>query len=100
MSIGLTHAAVWAACCSYVTQSTPAFIVQVSCSGFSVTYFPCVPAGLTHAAVWAACCSYVTQSTPAEYRATAQGLLQGVHHGLGRGCGAVIGGILVYYFGE
>ncbi|CAL1284494.1 unnamed protein product [Larinioides sclopetarius] len=55
--------------------------------------------GITHAAVWAACCSYITQATPANLRSSAQGVLQGLHHGLGRGCGAVIGGIFVYYFG-
>lgn len=27
------------------------------------------------------------------------GVLQGLHHGLGRGCGAVIGGMFVTYFG-
>ncbi|CAN7980921.1 unnamed protein product, partial [Ixodes pacificus] len=55
--------------------------------------------GVTHAAVWAACCSYITQATPANLRSSAQGVLQGLHHGLGRGCGAVIGGIFVNNFG-
>uniref|UniRef100_A0A336MMX4 CSON014448 protein n=1 Tax=Culicoides sonorensis TaxID=179676 RepID=A0A336MMX4_CULSO len=45
--------------------------------------------GITHAAVWAACCSYVAHNTPPALR-----VLQGLHHGLGRGCGAVFGGIL------
>ncbi|UYV77064.1 MFSD6 [Cordylochernes scorpioides] len=55
--------------------------------------------GITHAAVWAACCSYMTQATPANLRSSAQGVLQGLHHGLGRGCGAVIGGMFVTRFG-
>lgn len=55
--------------------------------------------GITHAAVWAACCSYIAHNTPQQLRASAQGVLQGIHHGLGRGCGAVIGGIFVKNFG-
>ncbi|KAJ8307027.1 hypothetical protein KUTeg_015111 [Tegillarca granosa] len=56
--------------------------------------------GLTHAAVWAACCSYITQAIPLGLRSSAQGILQGLHHGLGRGCGAVFGGMMVYGFGS
>ncbi|XP_064643495.1 major facilitator superfamily domain-containing protein 6-A-like isoform X2 [Lineus longissimus] len=56
--------------------------------------------GLTHAAVWAACCSYITQAIPNHLRSSAQGVLQGIHHGLGRGCGAILGGVFVYYFGS
>ncbi|XP_055638815.1 major facilitator superfamily domain-containing protein 6 isoform X2 [Toxorhynchites rutilus septentrionalis] len=55
--------------------------------------------GITHAAVWAACCSYIAHNTPQHLRSSAQGVLQGLHHGLGRGCGAVIGGIFVNYYG-
>jgi predicted MFS family arabinose efflux permease len=33
-------------------------------------------------------------------RTSSQGVLQGLHHGLGRGCGAVFGGLLVTYFGS
>ncbi|XP_060523861.1 major facilitator superfamily domain-containing protein 6 [Cylas formicarius] len=55
--------------------------------------------GITHAAVWAACCSYIAHNTPPELRSSSQGVLQGIHHGLGRGCGAVIGGIFVSSFG-
>ncbi|KAI5740362.1 hypothetical protein M8J76_003062 [Diaphorina citri] len=55
--------------------------------------------GITHAAVWAACCSYIAHNTPQHLRSSAQGVLQGIHHGLGRGCGAVIGGIFVNSFG-
>ncbi|XP_014248796.1 major facilitator superfamily domain-containing protein 6 isoform X2 [Cimex lectularius] len=56
--------------------------------------------GITHAAVWAACCSYIAHNTPQHLRSSAQGVLQGLHHGLGRGCGAVFGGLLVTYFGS
>ncbi|XP_020288073.1 major facilitator superfamily domain-containing protein 6 isoform X2 [Pseudomyrmex gracilis] len=55
--------------------------------------------GITHAAVWAACCSYIAHNTPAQLRSSAQGVLQGLHHGLGRGCGAVIGGMFVAAYG-
>lgn len=56
--------------------------------------------GITHAAVWAACCSYIAHNTPAQLRSSAQGVLQGIHHGLGRGCGAVIGGMFVDAYGS
>lgn len=56
--------------------------------------------GITHAAVWAACCSYISHNTPPQLRTSAQGVLQGIHHGLGRGCGAVIGGMFVAVYGE
>lgn len=56
--------------------------------------------GITHAAVWAACCSYIAHNTPQQMRTSAQGVLQGIHHGFGRGCGAVIGGLLVSGFGS
>ncbi|KAK9887558.1 hypothetical protein WA026_023364 [Henosepilachna vigintioctopunctata] len=56
--------------------------------------------GITHAAVWAACCSYIAHNTPTQLRSSAQGVLQGIHHGLGRGCGAVIGGMFVSNFGS
>lgn len=56
--------------------------------------------GITHAAVWAACCSYIAHNTPQQLRSSAQGVLQGIHHGLGRGCGAVVGGWFVTYFGK
>lgn len=55
--------------------------------------------GITHAAVWAASCSYIAHNTPKHLRASAQGVLQGIHHGLGRGCGAIIGGMFVTYYG-
>lgn len=58
-----------------------------------------VCSGLTHAFVWAACCSYILQATPTNQRATAQIIIVGIHHSFGRGCGALIGGVLVLRFG-
>lgn len=55
--------------------------------------------GVTHAAVWAACCSYIAHAAPPGLRSSAQGVLQGLHHGLGRGCGAVLGGAAVARWG-
>ncbi|XP_045613661.1 major facilitator superfamily domain-containing protein 6 [Procambarus clarkii] len=55
--------------------------------------------GITHAAVWAACCSYIAHNTPLHLRSQSQGVLQGIHHGFGRGSGAIIGGIFVNFFG-
>lgn len=54
--------------------------------------------GITHALLWATATSYFTQSVPDDLRSTAQGILQSVHFGLGRGCGAVFGGILITIF--
>lgn len=55
--------------------------------------------GVTHAAVWAACISYLSAAVPPALRTSAQGILQGLHLGLGRGCGAMLGGILANDFG-
>ncbi|VDP07781.1 unnamed protein product [Soboliphyme baturini] len=55
--------------------------------------------GLTHAAVWAAATSYISLAAPPEYKSSAQGLLQGIHHGFGRGCGALLGGVVISYTG-
>ncbi|NWI11743.1 MFSD6 protein, partial [Crypturellus soui] len=55
--------------------------------------------GVTHAAIWAACISYLSAAVPPALRTSAQGILQGLHLGLGRGCGAMVGGVLVNYFG-
>ncbi|XP_070814034.1 major facilitator superfamily domain-containing protein 6-A-like isoform X1 [Chaetodon trifascialis] len=55
--------------------------------------------GLTHASVWAACISFLSAAVPPALRTSAQGILQGLHLGLGRGCGAMIGGVFVNYFG-
>ena len=55
--------------------------------------------GVTHAAVWAACTSYMGRIAPPGYATSAQGVLQGLHHGLGRGCGAIVGGLLIHVLG-
>jgi len=55
--------------------------------------------GITHAACWAACSSYLAHNTPPELRHQAQSVLQGLHHGLGRGFGAVVGGLFVTSMG-
>ncbi|KAK2819493.1 hypothetical protein Q7C36_021139 [Tachysurus vachellii] len=55
--------------------------------------------GVTHAAVWAACISYLSAAVPPALRTSAQGILQGLHLGLGRGCGAMLGGFLANSFG-
>ncbi|XP_063067570.1 major facilitator superfamily domain-containing protein 6-A isoform X2 [Engraulis encrasicolus] len=55
--------------------------------------------GVTHAAVWAACISYLSAAVPPALRTSAQGILQGLHLGLGRGCGAMLGGVFVNEFG-
>uniref|UniRef100_A0A8C5QID9 Major facilitator superfamily domain containing 6 n=1 Tax=Leptobrachium leishanense TaxID=445787 RepID=A0A8C5QID9_9ANUR len=54
--------------------------------------------GVTHASIWAACISYLSAAVPPALRTSAQGILQGLHLGLGRGCGAMIGGVFVNYF--
>uniref|UniRef100_A0A672I1H5 Major facilitator superfamily associated domain-containing protein n=1 Tax=Salarias fasciatus TaxID=181472 RepID=A0A672I1H5_SALFA len=57
------------------------------------------PTGVTHASVWAACISFLSAAVPPALRTSAQGILQGLHLGLGRGCGAMVGGVFVNYFG-
>lgn len=61
--------------------------------------FPVCPPGVTHASVWAACISYLSAAVPPALRTSAQGILQGLHLGLGRGCGAMVGGVFVNFFG-
>lgn len=67
-----------------------------------ISHAACPPfsPGVTHAAIWAACISYLSAAVPPELRTSAQGILQGLHLGLGRGCGAMIGGVLVNFFGK
>lgn len=55
--------------------------------------------GVTHASVWAACISFLSAAVPPALRTSAQGILQGLHLGLGRGCGAMVGGVFVNFFG-
>ena len=70
--------------------------------GVLISHPACSPLspGVTHAAIWAACISYLSAAVPPELRTSAQGILQGLHLGLGRGCGAMIGGVLVNFFGK
>ncbi|XP_074652942.1 major facilitator superfamily domain-containing protein 6-like [Tubulanus polymorphus] len=56
--------------------------------------------GLTHAAVWSAVCSFVNQAIPSTLRPSAQGIVQCIHHALGRGCGAIFGGVFISNFGS
>jgi predicted MFS family arabinose efflux permease len=55
--------------------------------------------GITHAAVWAACSSFIAHNTTPELRPSAQSFLKGIHHGFGRFCGAVFGGMLIKEYG-
>jgi MFS family permease len=55
--------------------------------------------GVTHALVWATATSYFSQAVPEDLRSTAQGMLQGIHFGLGRGCGTLFGGLFITWFG-
>ncbi|XP_065567163.1 major facilitator superfamily domain-containing protein 6-like isoform X2 [Artemia franciscana] len=55
--------------------------------------------GITHSAVWAAASSFVAYNTPQELRGSAQAVLAFVHNGLGRGCGAIIGGMIATSYG-
>lgn len=55
--------------------------------------------GVTHATVWAAACSYIMGCTEPELRSSAQGVMQGIYHGLGRGCGSILGGMVIHRFG-
>ena len=56
--------------------------------------------GITHAGVWAAMSSFIAHNTEPENRASAQGFLQGMHHGFGKFCGAVFGGMLIKEYGK
>lgn len=54
--------------------------------------------GITHAAVWASCTSYIGKTAPPDYATSAQGVLQGLYHGLGRASGAMLGGLLIHIY--
>ncbi|XP_022083262.1 major facilitator superfamily domain-containing protein 6-like [Acanthaster planci] len=56
--------------------------------------------GVTHALVWAASTSFIGSATSQKNRSSAQGILQGVYHGLGRGCGAIFGGVIISAYGS
>ena len=73
------------------------FETLVGLLNYRYFHFPLL--GITHAAVWAACCSFIAHNTDAELRPSAQSFLQGLHHGFGRFCGAVFGGMLIKTYG-
>jgi len=50
--------------------------------------------GVTYAVMWNASASYAFSLAPPGLGTTAQGLLSGVHWGLGQGVGALVGGVL------
>ena len=56
--------------------------------------------GITHATCFAACCSYINHISKPELRASTQGVMQGLHHGIGRACGALIGGYMINAIGS
>lgn len=56
--------------------------------------------GITHAACFAACCSYISHVSKPELRTSTQGVMQGLHHGIGRACGALIGGYMINAIGS
>lgn len=65
---------------------TPATVMYV---------LPCeVLHGLTFAALWSACCYNAAALAPEGLKASMQGVVGGVHWGLGVGTGATVGGIL------
>ncbi|CAH8586393.1 unnamed protein product [Heterobilharzia americana] len=55
--------------------------------------------GLTHAGVWVACCSYIMQAFQPEFRPSTLGFLRAIHYGMGRGLGAIFGGLVVSSYG-
>ncbi|XP_018652298.1 hypothetical protein Smp_145040 [Schistosoma mansoni] len=55
--------------------------------------------GLTHAGVWVACCSYIMQAFQPEFRSSTLGFLRAIHYGLGRGLGAIFGGLVISSYG-
>ncbi|NXD10731.1 MFSD6 protein, partial [Nothocercus nigrocapillus] len=82
-------------CASFLVAEKISWVSWEPCAHFRCSVSP----GVTHAAIWAACISYLSAAVPPELRTSAQGILQGLHLGLGRGCGAMVGGVLVNYFG-
>ena len=65
---------------------TPATVMYV---------LPCeVLHGLTFAALWSACCYNAAALAPEGLKASMQGVVGGVHWGLGVGTGATVGGML------
>eukprot|EP00035_Acanthoeca_spectabilis_P008504 m.154957 g.154957 ORF g.154957 m.154957 type:complete len:428 (+) comp14391_c0_seq3:476-1759(+) len=55
--------------------------------------------GVTYAVMWNASTAYAFELAPPGLGTTAQGLLSGIHMGLGQGIGALVGGTLYASFG-
>lgn len=55
--------------------------------------------GLTFAALWSACCYNAAALAPEGLKASMQGVVGGVHWGLGVGTGATVGGLLFASYG-
>lgn len=56
--------------------------------------------GITHSACFAACCSYISHKSKPELKTSTQGVMQGLHHGIGRACGALLGGYMINAIGK
>lgn len=70
---------------------TPATVMYV---------LPCeILHGLTFAALWSACCYNAAALAPEGLKASMQGIIGGVHWGLGVGTGATVGGVLLAQMG-
>uniref|UniRef100_A0AC34PUK8 Major facilitator superfamily associated domain-containing protein n=1 Tax=Panagrolaimus sp. JU765 TaxID=591449 RepID=A0AC34PUK8_9BILA len=55
--------------------------------------------GMVLAVVWATATSYVSLVSPPHLKGTTQRILQILYHGLGRGCGAMLGGVIISNLG-
>ncbi|XP_057292972.1 major facilitator superfamily domain-containing protein 6-like [Hydractinia symbiolongicarpus] len=55
--------------------------------------------GITTAAAWASMTSYIGLHATPESVTTLQGILHGIHWGLGHGCGELLGGFMVSWIG-
>ena len=55
--------------------------------------------GVTYALMWSASTSFAHSLAPPGYQASAQGLLAGVHWGLGQALGAIFGGLIYERYG-
>lgn len=55
--------------------------------------------GMVLAVVWATATSYVSLVSPPHLKGTTQHILLILYHGLGRGCGAMLGGVIISNLG-
>uniref|UniRef100_A0A0N5ATI8 MFS domain-containing protein n=1 Tax=Syphacia muris TaxID=451379 RepID=A0A0N5ATI8_9BILA len=56
--------------------------------------------GVTLSTAWAAASSYISLIAPAHLKGTAQTILAFVYHGIGKGFGSIVGGIIISSFGS